>query len=239
MNLREKLLSKGPMFLYLVSWLALAFFLVSVTIVSAQTPDAVQNFNRAKNLAHKVVFTNEHRVDLYCGCLYNNDKEIIWESCGYSPRHNVERGKRLEWEHVVPAMFYVKKLACRNRDECQDNVTLFNKFEGDLHNLRPSVGELNADRSSKLYGIVAKKEKKYGQCNFYTTKKTAEPPDDVKGDVARITLYINEKYSIDLPSDYLDLMHAWSMKDPVSAKEKEINKKIYFIQGDSNPYVGF
>lgn len=231
-----------------LSWITIAAGIVAVTVLPtylergfsahAQTESAIQNFNRAKNLAHKLVFTPEHRKDIYCGCQYNQEKEILWETCGYQPRHAIERGKRLEWEHVVPAKYFVVKLACRSRDQCQDNVAIFQKFEGDLHNLRPAVGELNLDRSSKLYGIVQKKEKKYGQCEFYTTKSRTEPPDNVKGDVARITLYMNEKYNIGLPPEYLDLMHQWAMSDPVDAEEKEINHRIYKIQGDYNPYVG-
>jgi deoxyribonuclease-1 len=40
--------------------------------------------------------------DFYCGCAYEG-KQVDWLSCGYVPRKNPERAKRIEWEHVVPA----------------------------------------------------------------------------------------------------------------------------------------
>ncbi len=39
-------------------------------------------------------------------------------------------------------------------------------MEAVLHNLAPSVGELNGDRSNHPYGIVEDEPREYGACDF-------------------------------------------------------------------------
>lgn len=218
-------------------YLLAALFLLAVPTHAAETV----TFYKSKNIAHKQVFTGDLRVDYYCSCKYNEHREILWSTCGYKPRLNPTRGGRLEWEHVVPAHYYARYLPCYKngrRANCEKVSPEFQRFEGDLHNLRPSVGELNADRSDKLYGVVATPRlKNYGKCQFYTNSVAADPPDKVKGDLARITLYMIKKYNIVLPYDYLKLMEKWNQEDPVDEREREIDRRIARIQGDSNPFV--
>ena len=60
----------------------------------------IESFNEAKKLAAKV-FAG-HETTFYCGCSYTG-KDIDLASCGYEPKKDGNRAKRLEWEHVVPA----------------------------------------------------------------------------------------------------------------------------------------
>jgi endonuclease I len=46
-----------------------------------------------------------------------------------------------------------------------------------------------------------------------------------------------KKYNIVLPYDYLKLMEKWNKDDPVTEEEREINRRIKAIQGDSNPFL--
>lgn len=229
----------------------MAAILLLIVAVSLKA-DAVetQTFSRAKTLASKYIFTDDFRVDIYCGCKYTEKGKIDWKSCGYQPRRNPKRGARLEWEHVVPAYHLGRYMSCwkEGRAACERQSPDFQKREGDLHNLRPSVGELNADRSNKLYGSVSNQEAGfvggisrhsglYGRCDFHVGHGRVQPPRNVWGDVSRITLYMNEKYKLELPNDYIDLMKEWDKLDPVDDKEKEINRRIESIQGDSNPFI--
>jgi deoxyribonuclease-1 len=199
---------------------------------------ALDTFEHAKHEAEKI-YVGPLAVDIYCGCKYDSNKAVDFASCGYKP-HFLKRARRIEWEHVVPAYFFYKLLPCYRkggRKACRKVSEPFRQMEGDLHNLRPAVGELNAIRSNKPYGLVRPKIKKYGRCDFYSNKNFAEPPDNVKGDVARITLYMNEKYRLQLPLNLIMLMRNWNKFDPVSNEERMINRAIATIQGDLNPYV--
>jgi deoxyribonuclease-1 len=210
----------------LISLLILAFSTTSVY--------ALDTFAAAKRKA-KLIYTGPLAVDIYCGCPYDSKLKVNLNACGYK-KDAPKRAQRIEWEHVVPAYFFTKKNNCKSRKSCDSPV--FKRMEGDLHNLRPAVGELNMVRSNKLYGRVIPKTKKFGRCEFYSDRKLTEPPDNVKGDVARITLYMVDKYKLDMPVNTLMLMREWNKQDPVSEEEKQINKKIYQIQGDYNSYIG-
>lgn len=200
------------------------------------------SFRKAKEIAHKQIYTGELQQDYYCGCLYYRNKEVNLNSCGYKIRKNATRAKRIEWEHVVPASWYGKTEECwyqGGRKNCQKKSEAFEKFEGDLHNLRPVVGEVNSDRSDLTYGIVGQYYKTYGNCQFKIDFKNnvVEPPDSIKGDLARISLYIIQKYNLLVPEQTKKLWLEWNNIDPVSDLEILINKKIHQIQGDSNIYI--
>jgi hypothetical protein len=47
-------------------------------------------------------------------------------------------------------------LAAGGRKNCATNDAVFRQAEGDLNNLVPAVGEVNADRSNLSYGAWAK-----------------------------------------------------------------------------------
>lgn len=215
--------------------------------VIAQRPDvdhpsliSTSSFNNAKTLLKKMYADN--RVTFYCGCTYNEHHQVDLNSCGYKIRKNANRAHRIEWEHVVPASYFGQRLPCwgdGGRKNCQRKSTLFNKFEGDLHNLVPEVGELNADRSNHPYGIAHNKRSVYGACEFYVDEvnNIAEPKDSRKGDVARIWLHMSDKYDMVLPGHMRELFDAWNKADPVDLEELQRNHKIYAVQGDDNKYI--
>jgi deoxyribonuclease I len=201
------------------------------------------NFRTAKVVAHKSIFNDpESMIDLYCGCPYDRAKNIDWRTCGYSPRKNAERGKRLEWEHVVPAAFFGRNLECwkeGGRKNCTSKSPLFDAFEGDLHNLRPAIGELNGDRSDTLFGRAKNRKKLYGQCEFFVESGVVEPPDSAKGQVARIWFYMAQKYKFTIPQNLHDILVDWNVRFPVTEAEREINHRISVHQGDRNTFVGW
>lgn len=76
-----------------------------VLLLTSLLPAFAQNttldsFNSAKKLMEQV-FAG-HETTFYCGCAYTGS-EVNLASCGYQPKKDPERAKRLEWEHVVPA----------------------------------------------------------------------------------------------------------------------------------------
>lgn len=103
--------------------------------------------------------------DFYCGCKYT-EKEIDLASCGYVPRKNETRAKKLEWEHVVPAWTLGHQRQCwqdGDRKNCTTTDLVFQQAEGDLNNLLPAVGEVNGDRGNLLYGAWTRNpERMYG-----------------------------------------------------------------------------
>jgi len=102
--------------------------------------DAPKTFSAAKKIAWRLYA--EQPKTFYCNCAYNGNR-VDLDSCGYSPRKQLRRAQRLEWEHVVPAWVIGHQRQCwqnGGRKNCARNDATFKAAEADLHNLVPSIG---------------------------------------------------------------------------------------------------
>lgn len=176
----------------------------------------------------------------YCGCEYYGNTVDHFE-CGYKPRKNKMRSKRLEWEHVMPAWEFGHQLQCwqeGGRKECQKDP-MFLQMESDMHNLVPSVGEVNGDRSNYRYGMIEGETRVYGACDAEVDfkQRVMEPRDMIRGDVARTYFYMSYTYGMRLSDKQAKLFTAWDKLDPIDEGECERDRRIAAIQGTHNPYV--
>ncbi|MFC1680077.1 endonuclease I family protein [Elusimicrobiota bacterium] len=135
-------------------------------------------------------------------------------------------------EHVWPQSYFKQRLPMRS----------------DLHNLLPTFMHPNSVRGRLPFCEVPYGEADYatsagarrGNCGF-------EPPDMVKGRVARSMLYFYTRYlgyNI-LPRDAahnfwnsrIELLLRWNREFPPDALESHRNDLIEQVQGNRNPYV--
>ncbi len=222
----------------LAATLLLALF--SPVALAFQGIEAPRTFNEAKKVAWKL-YAGQERT-FYCGCEYTGNR-VDLESCGYQPRKNAERASRVEWEHVVPAWVIGHQRQCwqvGGRDNCTANDPVFAAAEADLHNLVPSIGEVNGDRSNFALGMVTGKPTQYGACPMVVDfkAKTAMPPERARGAAARIYLYMADRYKLRLSNLDRRTYEAWNRQYPVSAWEKWRNQTTACAMGWGNPFVG-
>jgi deoxyribonuclease-1 len=129
------------------------------------------------------------------------------------------------------------------RDCCQKVNRDFRNAHNDLVNLTPAIGEVNADRSNLPYAEVLGEKRAYGQCDFEYDKvnKVVEPAAQIRGDIARIQLYLEQTYSdvlgFKLSAGKRAMLEQWNAKDPVTDWELERNKRICKAQGTGNELV--
>lgn len=119
----------------------------------------------------------------------------------------------------------------------------------DIHHLRPTNPTANSTRGNNPYGEVANRDyyaKKVGSVVYgYLKGGYFEPLDEVKGDVARIILYLlvryseADSYSITNVIQSYDILLKWNESDPVDDFEKNRNEKSYEIQGNRNPFIDY
>lgn len=223
-----------------VALMALCFTAsINASSVSAE-PHYADTFPEAKRQVMKIY--GDHLVDQYCGCTFNSKKQVDLASCGYEPRKNLKRAERIEIEHVMPAESIGRQHACwkqGGREFCNQTDKSFANAHNDLHNFLPVVGEVNGDRSNFRYNEVPQGYGQYGACKFKVdfAGRSAEPPPGLKGDLARISLYMRDQHGIKLSRQQEQLFSAWSKMDPVDSWELERDRRIARIQGNSNPYV--
>lgn len=210
---------------------------------------APATFEQAKvELRNKVYHDrNQGKVgDLYCGCDWRwvgrSGGRIIPESCGYQVRAQPVRGERSEWEHILPAATFGRQRQCwqqGGRKNCTPNDPVFSRMEADMHNLSISVGELNADRQNFNFGVLPNTPFQHGACPFKvdTRQRTVEPPDEAKGMIARVNFYMHDFYGLNMSRQQQQLFMAWDAYFPVTAWERERDRRIARVMGHSNPYV--
>ncbi len=208
---------------------------------------APQTFDQAKREARQFVYHDQtQNGTFYCGCNWQwvgrSGGRVDLESCGYKIRSQENRAIRIEWEHVVPASNFGRARQCwqnGDRQNCNATDPVFNAMEADLHNLTPSVGEINANRSNYNFGMLPSTPKQHGACDFKVDFKgrTAEPRNEVKGQIARIYFYMHDRYNMRMSRQQQQLLMAWDKQFPVTEWERERDRRIAARMGHSNPFV--
>lgn len=209
---------------------------------------APNSFEAAKVLARQQVYHDRtEQGTFYCGCQWQwagrSGGVINHESCGYQTRAQPNRAERIEWEHIVPASLFGQQRQCwqqGGRSNCKRTDPVFNAMEANLHNLTPSVGEVNADRSNFRFGMLPGSPYRHGQCDFKVefSERVAEPRDEVKGQIARVWFYMHDHYDLRMSAAQQRLLMAWDRQFPTSTWEQERDRRISRIMGHGNPFVG-
>lgn len=231
------------------------FFWLIFTIFSVSYAVAPKNFKMAKRAAKKIF--SDHRITLYCFCDYSKGGKIDHKSCSMKPTKSLKRAHRLEFEHIMPMSNVTKQFECGTKPICKrQNGTTFmgreccrkispkyRRIEGELFNLYPVVGSVNEARANYRYtdfGVLNKKEKyNFDGCRVIVDHKNRqfEPPDEVKGLVARANLFMSKKHGISLSGAQRKLFKAWNKKYPPTAWEIEWEKRVFKVTNYHNDFI--
>lgn len=133
----------------------------------------------------------------------------------------------------------------------------------DLHHIRPTISSYNSLRSNSMFGPVFGNKSAMSSIAYqgggsdYCTGNVFEPADAIKGDVARIIMYVymhysnatggaSQSYYGDLrinwvmgtsQTDSWKLLRKWNAEDPVSSDEITRNNVAANRQGNRNPFI--
>lgn len=237
----------SQLFFFSCSKWALSFFILLFTSSLIAAP---AGFDEAKILSKTKVYmdqTHQGEGTLYCGCDWNwvgkSGGRVDLASCGYQVRKQQARAERIEWEHIVPAWVFGHQRQCwqnGGRKNCIATDAIFRKMEADMHNLAPSIGEVNGDRSNFSYGqLTDAVEYPYGQCRSRVDFKQREfePRNEVKGQVARVYFYMHDRYNLSMSRQQQQLLMAWDKQYPPNQWEKLRDQRIAAQMGHHNPFV--
>jgi endonuclease I len=154
----------------------------------------------------------------------NNPGNVILVYLGTSVSGVWDAGYTWNREHVWPQLLLP--------DSASNSST---NTASDLHNLKPANPSMNSSRLNKYYDNI-------------TTSESYEPRDEVKGDIARILLYMITMYPelslVDREPNYLEMgllsvLLTWHDTDPVDDFERNRNDIIYANQYNRNPYIDY
>lgn len=201
------------------------------------------DFAEAKKILREIY--RHHPFTFYCGCRIVTKNGIMkpeLDSCGYETYTDPKRAKRIEWEHIVPASWLGNQLKCwqhGGRSNCR-GLPDFDRAEGDMHNLVPAIGEINAERGALRYADFSAKDNHHGHCSFivsHDNPRAVQPAREVRGFIARAYLYMHDTYRFRMSSRDQRLMEIWNEQYPVTSWECRRNELITTIQGKDNPYI--
>jgi len=214
------------------------------------------SFNKSKQLLHNVIYKDAaSRQDIYCGCKYDEKKDVDFNSCGYKPEKDNNRAHRIEWEHAVPAEAFGQSFrewreghpgCVDNRGKsfkgrkCAEKVNPeYRLMQADMYNLYPAVGEVNGLRSNYSMAMIPGGSYQFGDCKTKIEDRKIEPRPEVRGDIARTYFYMERAYPGHgiISSKNEKLFQAWDKADPVDEWECERASRIAKIQGNINLVV--
>ncbi len=134
------------------------------------------------------------------------------------------------------------------------------KAGSDAHHLRPTETQLNSERSSLSFGIVAQTSgniaKQNGSTNYatgdYLSYKSSSffyPGKGFRGQTARILFYVQARWGSAYDLKFvlgsgsnktigdMETLMKWHLQEPVSELEEIRNEEIFKIQGNRNPFI--
>ena len=218
-----------------------------------QKSNSISFFKSKRTLKNIYLQSNKNHT-FYCGCSFDTNKTIDHDSCNYSPRiKSNKRSHRLEFEHIVPAHALGKNLQCwkkpicekrngkkyKGRKCCSKISDEYKQMQSDMHNLFPTVGEVNGDRSNFIFGEIDGEKREYGQCDFAVAERIAEPKKSIRGDIARSYFYMSHQYKMKIPDHYEEILREWHLFDPPDEWERDRNSLIEDLQGNRNPFIDY
>lgn len=124
----------------------------------------------------------------------------------------------------------------------------------DFHHLRLTECQTNSNRSNSWFGEVSSPTNSDAYGNKWTSS-IFEPRDSVKGDVARMLLYMDVRYDGENSEPDLELINGfsaasgsalqgdlatllkWHEEDPVDDREKMRNDLVFTYQKNRNPFI--
>lgn len=215
-------------------------------------PQIPGSYAQVKRWLYDEVFA-DRRETLYCGCAFDEERRPDAASCGYVPRSEGERARRIEVEHVIPVSWIAQGRQCWSEAICTDGAGRahkgrrcceasdpgYRRAAWDLHNLWPVIGELNEQRGNYRFGIIPGEPRAYGQCDLEVDHgaRIVEPRPEVRGDIARIAFYMEAVHGVWLSAHHRALFAEWNRSDPPDAFERERDRRIARLQGNHNPFV--
>lgn len=210
------------------------------------------SFSTSKKILREQIYV-ENPQTLYCSANFDLFGNIQLPEGFYTERYQ-SRSSRIEWEHIVPAENFGRTFSewrnghsmCVSKTgtsykgrRCAEKTNPeFRTMLADMYNLYPAIGSVNAARKNYNFAILPDEPYAFGICPVKISKRKVEPPESVRGVIARTYKYMAATYSrYRMSKQQARLMDAWDSLYPVDFWECFRAKKIEELQGNENIIV--
>ena len=174
-------------------------------------------------------------IPIFWDELYPNGGETLYCGEAFAGNH----GPVVNIEHLFPMSWVAKELGCGDRDQCRATSPRFYRIESDMHNMYPSLREVNKLRSSMPFAEIRGEKEAFRGCDIEVDYRSrlVEPREASRGEIARAMLYMADRYDLKLFRRQRELLMKWHREDPATEAERERNNRIRQLQGNNNRYI--
>ena len=125
-------------------------------------------------------------------------------------------------------------LDCGTPSQCLDSNE-YRQISSDLHNMVPVSTRVEMKRRNARFSDLHTVQSR-GECDMKASAQFVEPPEHVKGDVARTVAYMVSTYNLPWAGP-AETFRNWNQMDPPDDGELARHNRIAEIQGNGNPFV--
>ncbi|MEQ5834594.1 endonuclease [Marinobacter sp. NFXS9] len=137
--------------------------------------------------------------------------------------------------YIYPLSHVRNALHCGSPSQCERESDVYRYIASDLHNMIPVETQVEMRRRSAKYAQLGERVD-VNECGIRESLQNIEPPDAIKGDVARGVAYMVKTYDLPLITSP-QVLASWNAGDPPDDQELARNRRISDIQGSDNPFI--
>lgn len=149
-------------------------------------------------------------------------------------KHFDRKGFLISEGYVYPLSHVRNALRCGTPRQCEKDDR-YRQIASDLHNMVPVQSRVEMRRRNAKFEQLASSTP-VSDCGIRESTQFIEPPQRIKGDVARTVAYMVNTY--DLPwVGAVTIFRDWNELDPPDDIELTRHNRILELQGNANPFV--
>lgn len=174
----------------------------------------------------------------FCGC-QPGAFEAGRVSCPLFPDANFD-GQTYHWLKLMPLGSAGAGGVCSGDfapEKC-DVAALDEALQKDLYNWIPVTADVHHALEGRTFiDIATELAPSFCDLELADEVPAADPPERLKGDIARRILYLAGRYNMLVPDQYVQMLILWDANDPVTSAEYRISRKIGDLQKSDNAFV--
>lgn len=166
----------------------------------------------------------------FWGTLYKNGGETFYCKKPFS-----KKSPLIAASYIYPQGNIRQHLGCGTKRQCLRDSEEYNRIASDLHNVVPADSYFEMKRTNTIFAMLDE-QIEANECGLKRKMHIIEPPAHIRGDIARVIMYMHQTYDLPILGNPA-LLEAWDKQDPPSASEILRSNQVFELQGNANPLV--
>ena len=168
--------------------------------------------------------------DKFWGAIYKNGGQTFFCKKSFSKKTPL-----LAVSHIYPSAQVRDHLQCGTKRQCLRSDDRYMEIISDLHNVVPADSYFEFKRKGAKFGNL-EETIEANNCGIRKKLHIIDPPNELKGDIARILFYMKANYDLPLRT-HMSLLKLWHENDPPSPEEVSRNAIVAEYQGNDNEFI--